>query len=493
MKCQFSRTQYFLATLAILTALMHPARAQTLTHRYSFNDPAGSPTFADSIGGTNWVGTIQNPDAAAPYLDGHKLQLDGFGDFGQVPAGILSNYSQITIEFWADFSSNNAVWTRVVAFGSQDENGNKNSGIDYCHYAGGNYQNLDASAPGDDAYANNPAGLNGETNQHVTVVVDPVNNTLYYYNGLNLVSTGHGTVPALSAMTSTFDVFGRSLYDADPSLNGAIDEMRVYNGVVPLSQIALNDAAGPDNYTTTPGTITALCVSSPANPIVVGQSSQQIAFGDFTLVTNLNLDLYGGVSYVSGNSGIFTVNTNGVVKGIAPGTTTLVATYGNLSVTNTLTVASVPATLLHRYSFATDASDSVGGASGTLEGNAQVTGGQVVLDGSAGTYVSLPGNIISIPTNAAVTFEAWATMGSISQWSHLFEFGSIPNNLIYCAPEANTPFNEFALSEAFATGGQTLSWAHGWSGLTIHYTGVVDPVNSRMEVYTNGVLLQWNF
>ena len=29
--------------------------------------------------------------------------------------------------------------------------------------------------------------------------------------------------------------------------------------------------------------------------------------------------------------------------------------------------------------------------------------------------------------------------------------------------------------------------------MTIHYTGVVDPVNSTMAVYTNGVLLQARF
>jgi hypothetical protein len=488
---KFFRLKCLLVQLSLCVfALVLPAQAQTLTHRYSFNDIAGSSTFADSVGGTNWVGTIQNPDGASPFLDGNKLQLDGFGDFGQVPPGIMSNYTQITVEMWADFSSNNPAWTRVFAFGSQDGNGNKNSGVDYCHYAGGNYQNLDASANGQDAYANNPAGLNGETNQHITAVIDPVNNTLYYYNGVNLVSTPHNNVPALAAMTSDFDVFGRSLYDGDPTLNGAIDEIRVYNGVVPLSQIALNDAAGPDNYITTPGTITALRVSSPANPIVVGQSVQQNAFGDFTLVTNLNLVLYGGVAYASGNPGIFTVTSNGVVKGVGPGTATLVATYGNLSVTNTLTIASVPATLLHRYSFTTDASDSVGGANGTLEGNATVSGGQVVLDGSDQTYVSLPGNVINLGTNAAVTFEAWATIGGISQWSHLFEFGSIPNNLIYCAPEADAGgFHEFGLSETFP-GGQTLSWAHGWNNVTIHYTGVVDPVNSTLAVYTNGVLLQ---
>jgi len=466
------------------------SNAQTLTHRYSFNDPAGSQTFADSVGGAAWAGALV-PNSGAPYLDGAELQLDGLGDYAQLPAGIFTNYNQITVEVWADFSGNNNTWTRVFSFGDQNNSGGKNSGIDYCHYAGGNYQNLDAlGTNGMDAYANSTPGLNGSTNDHITVIVDPVNNTLYYYNGLSVVSTPHNNVPPLSKMNPTFNLIGRSLYDSDPTLDGAVNELRVYSGVVSSQQVALNDAAGPDNYTTTPGSIIALRFSSPANPLVVNQSLQQLVIGDFTLVTNLNLAAYGGVTYSSGNSNVLTIKSNGVVKATGAGTTTVIATYGSLSVTNTLSVVNLPPTMTHRYSFTSNASDSIGNANGTLEGNAAISGGQVVLDGSAGTYVNLPAGLINIATNPSVTFEAWATIGAISEWSHLFEFGNTAANLIYCAPMADSGgFHEFGLSEAFA-GGQTLSWAHGWNNLTIHYTGVVDPVDSTMAVYTNGVLMQ---
>ena len=53
------------------------------------------------------------------------------------------------------------------------------------------------------------------------------------------------------------------------------------------------------------------------------------------------------------------------------------------------------AVLQHRYSFTTDASDSVGHADGTLEGAATISGGQVHLDGTRGTYVNLPGGLIA--------------------------------------------------------------------------------------------------
>ena len=58
--------------------------------------------------------------------------------------------------------------------------------------------------------------------------------------------------------------------------------------------------------------------------------------------------------------------------------------------------------LKHRYSFSTDASDSVGHADGTLVGAASISSGQVHLKGTRGTYVNLPGGLIA--GYPAVTF-----------------------------------------------------------------------------------------
>src|SRR5438045_1697582 len=75
-------------------------------------------------------------------------------------------------------------------------------------------------------------------------------------------------------------------------------------------------------------------------------------------------------------------------------------------------------TLIHRYSFTSDASDSVGGANGTAAGGATFNGsGSVVLDGVSG-HVSLPAGIVSNLT--AVTIETWASFGTIANNSFLF-------------------------------------------------------------------------
>ena len=60
--------------IVLAPALQPSAFGQaTLTHRYSFNDTLGNPTFVDSVGGANWTGT----NIGSAVLDGSQLQLDG--------------------------------------------------------------------------------------------------------------------------------------------------------------------------------------------------------------------------------------------------------------------------------------------------------------------------------------------------------------------------------------------------------------------------------
>ena len=230
------------ATLTVLPASDFPA---TLVHRYSFQDTAGSTTFADSVGGPEWNGTLQG----SAVLTGSSLMLDGTnGCYASLPSYITSNYTQMTVEFWADIGADNPIWTRVFSFG--DTTGaQKLSGVDYCPYAGGGYQNLDLLDTNSvDAYANNNVGLTNTMGDHVTIIVDPPNGVLCYYNGTSVVSTLNSAVPSLAAINDVTNWIGASLITNDPYLAGTIYEFRVYQGVLSPQAIALNDAVGPHNY-----------------------------------------------------------------------------------------------------------------------------------------------------------------------------------------------------------------------------------------------------
>lgn len=71
------------------------------------------------------------------------------------------------------------------------------------------------------------------------------------------------------------------------------------------------------------------------------------------------------------------------------------------------------AALMHRYSFTSDASDSVGTAHGTLQAGATIAGGQAVLGGGS-QHVDLPGPTIGINTYSEATLEIWLTSAAVN-------------------------------------------------------------------------------
>lgn len=84
-----------------------------------------------------------------------------------------------------------------------------------------------------------------------------------------------------------------------------------------------------------------------------------------------------------------------------------------------LLAADSQAALQHKYTFeAGNVNDSVGGANGTLENNAQVFAGQLMfgadIAGAAAAqhYVSLPGSTIGLNTYTELTLEMWVTPNS---------------------------------------------------------------------------------
>lgn len=79
--------------------------------------------------------------------------------------------------------------------------------------------------------------------------------------------------------------------------------------------------------------------------------------------------------------------------------------------------------IVHRYSFETDAKDSVGTAHGTLVGGAMVSGGALVLSGD-GQYLNLPNALIS--SLSSVTIEVYLTWtgDAGNDWQRIFDFGS---------------------------------------------------------------------
>lgn len=233
---------------ANVTVLANSDSPATLTHRYSFHDPPNpNTTIADSVGGSAWNGTVQGTGWT---LTGARLVLNGTaGTYASLPAGIIGNYTALTVEFWALLNTANPTWTRVWAFGDRSGN-NKHTGVDFSPFATNTAEVLDfKDASGASAYAHNSSNiLSATVYAHVTVVVDPVNNSMCYYDGPLLVSKLRGRVPVLTNIIDSLNWIGASLYTTNSYLSAVFSEFRIYRGALPASAVALNDAVGAANY-----------------------------------------------------------------------------------------------------------------------------------------------------------------------------------------------------------------------------------------------------
>ncbi len=146
--------------------------------------------------------------------------------------------------------------------------------------------------------------------------------------------------------------------------------------------------------------------------------------------------------------------------------------------------------LKHRYSFAADASDSVGHADGTLAGAASISGGQVHLNGTRGTYVNLPGGLVA--GYRAVTFEFWATLGTNKNWARVFDQGSTNGNRgghdLYFCPHSGLKDFRLTIMDPHPTERVVTVPGNLDSQINLQVACVLDPASGFMGIYTNGVL-----
>ena len=158
------------------------------------------------------------------------------------------------------------------------------------------------------------------------------------------------------------------------------------------------------------------------------------------------------------------------------------------------------AQLTHRYSFNSDASDSVGGANGTLMGNASVSVGQLTLDGTAGSIVALDSGAIGISSYSSLTVEAWTTGFQNTGFVTLLGFygespsnpGNVPANYVILQPYRGDNVSRFSIS--LSTASDPWAGETGANGPEIndggehYYAGVITPTS--ISLYVDGVLAQ---
>ncbi|HEY1719056.1 MAG TPA: LamG-like jellyroll fold domain-containing protein [Verrucomicrobiae bacterium] len=516
------------SSLSVTQAVTVYDLVPTLLHRYSFNETSGT-TAHDSIDTSgNSDGTLFNN----AVFDGNgQVSFDGVaGDYVQLPAHLLDatniTANAVTLVAWATISPSSGLWSYLFNFGNITENGSGANGISYIYATpngDGSRVAIGGGSPGFQAEDGADASVNllGQTNIQVVVVFNPNPLRKYlamYTNGVLAASST--TTKPYSALDDEFSFLGRSTYSADPWFNGSIDEFRVYNGEMNKFQVGASYKAGASGTSFDVGTPVSFTLNPGITPIAFGVVRQIQAAMNFTSASNVLVNGDSALTFTSSNPDVATIDNAGNLTASKPGSTTITAVYAYVSgvttyFTNTVALSifkDYPATLMHRYSFTNDASDSVGGATwaGTLVGNATISGGQLVLPNSTGTgvagdYLQLPAGILTnavdgIGTNfndPTVTIEAWATIAPAQDtWANLFDFGvqdaGVAAYDIHNCVNGNGGFTVTGISDSDNANLDTqyASIQPALSGMTnIHIVCVFDTPAGYISCYTNGVLM----
>jgi len=472
------------------------AAPPVLVHRYGFTNDA-----SDSVGHADGT-LLYDPGSISsgpPTCNGISAGLDGISQYISLPPNLMTNLHAITFEEWLTPQLQISSWARLWDFGDRYTNTDGSTGstrefYGTDSYAGGGVGAQMNGNAGNLILSDGPIGVGTES--HVVWTSDgSTSKARIYINGLLVASSdtfpnapdGLGLLP--------YEFIGRSLFSPDPYLQADIDEFRIWNGALNQLQVAASDQSGPDVLNTNFGTITTLALQ-PIPNMVPGLKQQTSTLANASGLTGGPYDIHDqlGVVYSSDNTGVATVSADGLVTAVALGSAHIVATLGSLTSTQLVNVVPAPVVLAHRYSFTSDASDSVGGATGVFSGNAKVAGGQLVLDGSTGTYLQLPVGIVT--NDPAVTIEAWATFGTLPTWANLFDFGlqdasglaaydihlgihdSGPNTICSIADSDNANAHNQAAFFAGPLDNQT----------NVHVVVVFNPPQGYEAIYINGAL-----
>lgn len=154
-----------------------------------------------------------------------------------------------------------------------------------------------------------------------------------------------------------------------------------------------------------------------------------------------------------------------------------------------LSAAPANASLSHRYSFDSNANDSVGGANGTVVGSPTFGTNGINLDASS--RVDLPAAVgTTLASSESFTLEAWVTWSSGFIWQPIGVFGTSVSNYITFGPNAFPVSTEVAYIDLVIGGGaeHTPQDTASLAGTGRHIAAVFDGPNNAARLYVDGVL-----
>ena len=316
----------------------------TLGHRYSFNTDAN-----DSVGGAN--GTLVNNAVIA----NGALQLPGQSTSGNtacsyvaLPNGIVSSYNSITVETWLTDTAG-ATWAEAWCFGDSSAGAGNPPGSGTYYFglvphSGSSDMRVafnNSQSEIDVTYPSTTLPLNVE--EYVVLTYDaPSATARLYVNGVQVGITNVPADHAPSDMGATFnDWLGRDQFGGDPTFQGSIDELRIWNAAVSPLYLAVSAVAGP-NVVVTNLTPLSVAIAVTNSTMIAGRTQQATAAGTFSVASGVPVTGF-VTNWTSSNPSILTVNSSGLITAVNGGSATISATVNGVTGTSSsITVPSSP-------------------------------------------------------------------------------------------------------------------------------------------------------
>ncbi len=254
--------------------------APALLHQYSFSETGGGNT-ADAIGGPAWTGTLPGGGA----LSGGQLTLaSATSQYASLPAGIVSSLNNFTIMAWVNLAST-ANWVRLFDFGNNTTVymflAPQNGSTGKVRYA------ITTGSTGGEQQINCNSTLSTGAWHQLAVTLNGATGILYI-DGVPVGTNSAMTLTPSSLGGTANNYIGKSQW-SDPTLNGQIDEFRIYSVALPAAQIAATYALGPNAVFSTNSPVVSLqtFAHKPDRVLASGERGLRIAIDHEPCVRDL--------------------------------------------------------------------------------------------------------------------------------------------------------------------------------------------------------------
>ena len=178
-----------------------------------------------------------------PGQFGNALQLNGLNRYVRAPAGTVSGLRDFTISAWVNPQTVDA-WARVFDFGSGPD---VNMFLTVSANGGPPRFAITTSGNGNEQQLSAPSPLPANQWTHLAVTLSGTTGTLYV-NGAAVATNPNMTLSPSSLGSTPNNWIGKSQYDADPLLNGTVDDFQIYNRALDAGEVqALTSSPGAGN------------------------------------------------------------------------------------------------------------------------------------------------------------------------------------------------------------------------------------------------------